>query len=37
VIIGSGIRGSKIELPGAALARLPGAQVIEDLARAVAA
>ncbi|GIJ66314.1 YbaK/EbsC family protein [Virgisporangium ochraceum] len=33
VIIGSGIRGSKIELPGAALADLPGAQVIEDLAR----
>lgn len=37
VIIGSGIRGSKIELPGAALARLPGAEVIEDLARPVAA
>ena len=33
VIIGSGIRGSKIELPGAALADLPGAQVIDDLAR----
>jgi len=33
VIIGSGIRGSKIELPGAALAGLPGAEVIEDLAR----
>jgi prolyl-tRNA editing enzyme YbaK/EbsC (Cys-tRNA(Pro) deacylase) len=33
VIIGSGIRGSKIELPGAALAELPGAQVIENLAR----
>jgi prolyl-tRNA editing enzyme YbaK/EbsC (Cys-tRNA(Pro) deacylase) len=37
VIIGSGIRGSKIELPGAALAELPGAQVVEDLARSVPA
>lgn len=36
VIIGSGIRGSKIELPGAALGRLPGAEVVEDLARPVA-
>jgi prolyl-tRNA editing enzyme YbaK/EbsC (Cys-tRNA(Pro) deacylase) len=36
VIIGSGIRGSKIELPGAVLATLPGAQVIEDLARPTA-
>jgi prolyl-tRNA editing enzyme YbaK/EbsC (Cys-tRNA(Pro) deacylase) len=36
VIIGSGIRGSKLELPGAALARLPGAEVVEDLARLVA-
>jgi prolyl-tRNA editing enzyme YbaK/EbsC (Cys-tRNA(Pro) deacylase) len=35
VIIGSGIRGSKIELPGAALASLPGAEVVEDLARPV--
>jgi prolyl-tRNA editing enzyme YbaK/EbsC (Cys-tRNA(Pro) deacylase) len=33
VIIGSGIRGSKIELPGAALARLPGAEVVDDLAK----
>jgi prolyl-tRNA editing enzyme YbaK/EbsC (Cys-tRNA(Pro) deacylase) len=33
VIIGSGIRGSKIELPGTALAGLPNAQVVEDLAR----
>ncbi|MGW9826101.1 prolyl-tRNA editing enzyme YbaK/EbsC (Cys-tRNA(Pro) deacylase) [Brevibacterium pityocampae] len=32
VIIGSGIRGSKIILPGSELARLPGAEVIEDLA-----
>jgi prolyl-tRNA editing enzyme YbaK/EbsC (Cys-tRNA(Pro) deacylase) len=36
VIIGSGIRGSKIELPGAALAQLPGAEVVEDLAKLVA-
>jgi prolyl-tRNA editing enzyme YbaK/EbsC (Cys-tRNA(Pro) deacylase) len=35
VIIGSGIRGSKIELPGPALADLPGTQIIEDLARPV--
>jgi prolyl-tRNA editing enzyme YbaK/EbsC (Cys-tRNA(Pro) deacylase) len=35
VIIGSGIRGSKIELPGAALADLPGAVVIEGLAKPV--
>ena len=32
VIIGSGIRGSKLRLPGALLARLPGADVIEGLA-----
>src|ERR1700761_9661838 len=32
VIIGSGIRGSKILIPGPRLARLPGAQVIEGLA-----
>ena len=32
VIIGSGIRGSKLELPGAALADLPGAVVLEGLA-----
>jgi prolyl-tRNA editing enzyme YbaK/EbsC (Cys-tRNA(Pro) deacylase) len=31
-IIGSGIRGSKIELPGALLAALPGAEVIVGLA-----
>ena len=31
-IIGSGIRGSKILLPGEVLATLPGAEVIEDLA-----
>lgn len=33
VIIGAGIRGAKILLPGAALAGLPNAQVIEDLAK----
>jgi prolyl-tRNA editing enzyme YbaK/EbsC (Cys-tRNA(Pro) deacylase) len=32
VIIGSGLRGSKLALPGKALAELPGAQVIEGLA-----
>lgn len=35
VVIGSGVRHSKIALPGASLADLPGAQVIEDLARPV--
>jgi prolyl-tRNA editing enzyme YbaK/EbsC (Cys-tRNA(Pro) deacylase) len=35
VIIGSGVRGSKIAIPGPALAELPGAQVIEGLARPV--
>jgi prolyl-tRNA editing enzyme YbaK/EbsC (Cys-tRNA(Pro) deacylase) len=35
VIIGSGIRGSKIELPGAALVGLAGARLIEDLAKPV--
>src|SRR5699024_9432792 len=32
LIIGSGIRGSKILLSGAALASLPGAEVVEGLA-----
>lgn len=32
VIIGSGLRRSKLALPGALLARLPGAEVIEGLA-----
>ncbi|MFL6022793.1 MAG: YbaK/EbsC family protein [Marmoricola sp.] len=32
VLIGSGIRGSKIILPGRLLGELPGAEVIEDLA-----
>ncbi|MEV4621685.1 YbaK/EbsC family protein [Asanoa sp. NPDC049573] len=33
VIIGSGVRHSKIELPGSALGLLPNAQVVDDLAR----
>lgn len=33
VIVGSGVRHSKIVLPGPALGALPNAQVIEDLAR----
>ncbi|SBT53379.1 YbaK/EbsC family protein [Micromonospora narathiwatensis] len=33
VIIGSGVRHSKIALPGPALGALPGATVVEDLAR----
>ncbi len=33
LVIGSGIRGSKLLISGAALASLPGAEVIEDLAR----
>ena len=37
VIIGSGVRHSKIALPGAALARLPGAEVVEDLAKPISA
>ena len=32
VLIGSGIRGSKLILPGRLLAELPGAEVIENLA-----
>lgn len=35
VIIGSGIRGSKIVIDGADAGLLPGAEVIEDLARAI--
>jgi prolyl-tRNA editing enzyme YbaK/EbsC (Cys-tRNA(Pro) deacylase) len=35
VIIGSGVRHSKIALPGRALAELPGAQAVEGLARPV--
>jgi prolyl-tRNA editing enzyme YbaK/EbsC (Cys-tRNA(Pro) deacylase) len=33
VVIGAGIRGAKLVLPGAALAALPGAEVIDGLAR----
>ncbi|MFD0788617.1 YbaK/EbsC family protein, partial [Micromonospora azadirachtae] len=33
VIIGSGVRHSKIALPGPALGALPNARVVEDLAR----
>jgi prolyl-tRNA editing enzyme YbaK/EbsC (Cys-tRNA(Pro) deacylase) len=32
VLVGSGVRRSKILLPGALLARLPGIEVIEGLA-----
>ena len=35
VVIGSGIRGSKIWLPGATLAALPTAQVLADLGKPV--
>jgi prolyl-tRNA editing enzyme YbaK/EbsC (Cys-tRNA(Pro) deacylase) len=35
VVVGSGVRRSKIALPGAALAELPNAEVIVDLARPV--
>ena len=33
VIIGSGVRRSKLVLPSALLAKLPGAEVVDDLAR----
>ncbi|HEX5493828.1 MAG TPA: YbaK/EbsC family protein, partial [Mycobacteriales bacterium] len=33
VVIGSGVRRSKLLLPGAALAQLPGAVVLDGLAR----
>jgi hypothetical protein len=33
VVIGSGVRRSKLTLPGAALASLPGAVVLESLGR----
>jgi hypothetical protein len=32
-VIGSGLRASKLVLPGAALADLPGAEIVVDLAR----
>lgn len=36
-IIGAGIRGAKISLPGSVLAQLPGVEVIEDLAKPIQA
>ena len=33
VVVGAGIRGAKLWLPGSALLTLPGAQVVADLAR----
>ena len=33
VVVGSGLRGSKLALPGALLAALPGAEVVEGLGR----
>ena len=35
VLIGSGIRGSKLLVPGALVAELPGAEIVEDLGRTV--
>lgn len=35
VVIGGGVRGSKLFLPGAALLELPGAELVEGLGRAV--
>jgi prolyl-tRNA editing enzyme YbaK/EbsC (Cys-tRNA(Pro) deacylase) len=32
VVVGSGIRGSKLVVPGSSLAALPGAEVLEGLA-----
>ena len=36
VLVGSGIRASKLLLPGALLAELPGAEVVESLGRTIA-
>src|SRR3954454_19672856 len=36
VVVGSGVRRSKLALPGATLAEVPGAEVIDQLARPVA-
>jgi prolyl-tRNA editing enzyme YbaK/EbsC (Cys-tRNA(Pro) deacylase) len=33
VVVGSGVRRSKLILPGAALAALPGAEVLDGLGR----
>jgi prolyl-tRNA editing enzyme YbaK/EbsC (Cys-tRNA(Pro) deacylase) len=35
LVVGSGVRGSKLLIPGSVLASLPGAEVIEGLARPV--
>lgn len=35
IVVGSGLRRSKIAMPGSVLAALPGAQVVESLARVV--
>lgn len=35
VVIGGGVRGSKLFLPGATLLELPGAEIVEGLGRAV--
>jgi len=35
IIVGSGLRRSKIAMPGSVLAALPGAQIVEGLAREV--
>lgn len=35
LVIGSGIRGGKLLIPGSVLASLPGAEVIDGLARPV--
>ena len=37
VVIGSGIRGSKLWVPGSVLAGLPGAEVLDGLGRPIAA
>jgi prolyl-tRNA editing enzyme YbaK/EbsC (Cys-tRNA(Pro) deacylase) len=35
VVVGSGLRRSKLVLPGSALAELPSAEVLDGLARTV--
>jgi prolyl-tRNA editing enzyme YbaK/EbsC (Cys-tRNA(Pro) deacylase) len=37
VVIGSGVRGSKIVLPGRSVAELPGAEILPELGRLVGA
>jgi prolyl-tRNA editing enzyme YbaK/EbsC (Cys-tRNA(Pro) deacylase) len=36
VVVGSGVRGSKLLVPGALLAALPGAEVVDGLGQQVA-